>query len=115
MTNPLTQAFSMLNDIETVDRVYWNTFDIFGGTKPLVTPRIQVANQAWRKAAAKYNLTLIDGAGPSFGRRDTNYDNIHYLLNDPVSFKRVGGRIGNEVTYTFAQLMMAGLLQAFES
>lgn len=109
MTNPMLQSFDARKDPFTIQRRYWHL------SEPIIGPRMQLVSRAWRKAAKKYKLLIVDGEGPSFPRRDVNFDNVHYLLNDPKTFSRVAGLYGNEVSFTFAQLTMAAFLQALQA
>ena len=81
--------------------------------KPIMSIRMEVVNRSWRRMAKKYNLPIVDAGGASLARRDVNFDNSHYLLTDPDTHKRIKGRIGNEVTLAFAQMVLNAFLEAF--
>ena len=72
--------------------------------------RLEVASWEFRQAAETFNLPFVDVFGATLARRDSCLDNVH---------QRVTGRsrslmIGNEVSFTAGQLLLAAMFQAFE-
>ena len=72
--------------------------------------RIDVANRAWKKIAAEYDVPIVDGEAISFPRWDMCADNMHYRNWKEKHTKK----IVNEVTMAMVHLLLAALLRAFD-
>lgn len=100
MTNPaiqlfdgrITDPYSAIHGPRLTAKLY-----VRGQNNPLRNTRVNVANVAWKKMAADYQLPIVDGESISFPRPEMVMDNVHYTLRYATGEWK---HFGNEVTMT---------------
>ena len=90
----------------TYDQWYQQKYEILRGSL------MQVVNTAIRQTATNRNLTLVDLEAAGIGRPDAASDLVHFFY--PGTDPHTRDKIGNDVNVIFAQLALAGMLDAFD-